>query len=255
MSAVGFWAQKAFSRSQMLLTWPVCEGSSGCFMLRNSSDRGVRFDQRHCRVDCVSKDKLNSLNLCKDAKRSKDGNEISAPTSDLGCNGLHRLREFDLSGSQQKTRIGSFIVSGTRKKSTRLPNNTWTKEDGQSKRDVCRMHAKVSNTVSGSVLKTVRPSLFQSPPHYSVVNSYRSFSTVSVSGSVLPWTMVSQFTDSNLSWATSAGCVITRRTMAGHSKWQNIRHTKTAKDLQKAAIFSKIAVKIKLAVRGECVTL
>lgn len=36
---------------------------------------------------------------------------------------------------------------------------------------------------------------------------------------------------------------------AGHSKWANIKHTKMSKDLEKSALFSKIAKKIALAVK------
>lgn len=37
---------------------------------------------------------------------------------------------------------------------------------------------------------------------------------------------------------------------AGHSKWQNIRHTKALKDLEKSALFSRIGQKIKVAITG-----
>ena len=40
---------------------------------------------------------------------------------------------------------------------------------------------------------------------------------------------------------------------AGHSKWQNIKHTKAAKDLQKNQLYNRHIDLIKLAVRGECV--
>ncbi|KRY08717.1 Translational activator of cytochrome c oxidase 1 [Trichinella patagoniensis] len=36
----------------------------------------------------------------------------------------------------------------------------------------------------------------------------------------------------------------------GHSKWQNIRHTKMANDIMKQRIFSKLAYKIGVAIRG-----
>ena len=37
---------------------------------------------------------------------------------------------------------------------------------------------------------------------------------------------------------------------AGHSKWQNIKHTKTAKDAQKSQLFARIAVQIKNSLKG-----
>lgn len=38
---------------------------------------------------------------------------------------------------------------------------------------------------------------------------------------------------------------------AGHSKWQNIKHTKTAKDLQKNQLYNRHIEEIKLAIRGK----
>lgn len=37
---------------------------------------------------------------------------------------------------------------------------------------------------------------------------------------------------------------------AGHSKWQNIKHTKAAKDLQKNQLYNRHLGEIKIAVRG-----
>lgn len=37
---------------------------------------------------------------------------------------------------------------------------------------------------------------------------------------------------------------------AGHSKWQNIRHIKGEKDLERNQLFTKIARQIRIAVQG-----
>lgn len=42
---------------------------------------------------------------------------------------------------------------------------------------------------------------------------------------------------------------VPQRTMAGHSKWQNIKHIKEAKDAEKANTFSKLSRQIKVAVQ------
>lgn len=53
-------------------------------------------------------------------------------------------------------------------------------------------------------------------------------------------------------------CVISKtglhdssRCMAGHSKWQNIKHTKQSKDAVRANLFTKLSQHIKLAVTGK----
>ncbi|XP_064614258.1 translational activator of cytochrome c oxidase 1-like [Liolophura sinensis] len=250
MSSVGFLVQKASCRPPRFLTWPLCEGWSGFFVVRNSSDLGFRFDQRHRRVECVFKDKLpcqfNSVNRCKDAINNMSGNKMSARPSDFGANRsnwLPGLRSVNLSAGQCKTRVD--IVAGTVEKSIRRPKSTWTIEDRQPKRYERRMQANISNSATGCVVRPVTPSLFMSPLTRKAVNIQRSFSTVS--RPVLLWTVGS--TDPQVGQATAAVCVTTWRAMAGHSKWQNIRHIKSAKDGQKAEMFSKMALKIKLAVR------
>ncbi|XP_076033558.1 putative transcriptional regulatory protein Teth514_1449 isoform X2 [Oratosquilla oratoria] len=42
---------------------------------------------------------------------------------------------------------------------------------------------------------------------------------------------------------------VIKRTMAGHSKWANIRHTKAAKDMERQKVFSKMTRLIKLAIK------
>lgn len=37
----------------------------------------------------------------------------------------------------------------------------------------------------------------------------------------------------------------------GHSKWQNIRATKNAKDLEKSNLFNQLVKKLKLAIKGK----
>lgn len=37
---------------------------------------------------------------------------------------------------------------------------------------------------------------------------------------------------------------------AGHSKWQNIRHIKGAKDAERSALFHRLARQMKVAVQG-----
>lgn len=37
---------------------------------------------------------------------------------------------------------------------------------------------------------------------------------------------------------------------AGHSKWANIKHTKTLKDSQRGKLFSKLSQQIKVAIQG-----
>jgi translational activator of cytochrome c oxidase 1 len=43
--------------------------------------------------------------------------------------------------------------------------------------------------------------------------------------------------------------VLIQNRFAGHSKWQNIRHTKAAKDLQKSQIFNRLIQRIRVAVQ------
>lgn len=43
---------------------------------------------------------------------------------------------------------------------------------------------------------------------------------------------------------------IVARCMAGHSKWQNIKHIKAAKDAQKQAVANQVVNRIKVAIRG-----
>lgn len=38
---------------------------------------------------------------------------------------------------------------------------------------------------------------------------------------------------------------------AGHSKWQNIRHIKGAKDAERSKLFTKLSSQIKVAVVGK----
>ena len=38
--------------------------------------------------------------------------------------------------------------------------------------------------------------------------------------------------------------------LAGHSKWQNIKHTKMAKDQEKSNLYAKFAYLIRAAVKG-----
>lgn len=40
------------------------------------------------------------------------------------------------------------------------------------------------------------------------------------------------------------------RRNAGHSKWQNIRHTKALKDGQRAAMYSRFGHRIKMCIQG-----
>ncbi len=54
-----------------------------------------------------------------------------------------------------------------------------------------------------------------------------------------------------------SGCLSTLvqyqpRRHAGHSKWQNIRHIKGAKDKQKQDFADKVTKQIRIAVRGQC---
>ncbi|KAG1661719.1 Translational activator of cytochrome c oxidase 1 [Nymphon striatum] len=46
------------------------------------------------------------------------------------------------------------------------------------------------------------------------------------------------------------GFNIYSRGMAGHSKWQNIKQTKTAKDQERSTIFSKLSLNIRMAITG-----
>lgn len=43
---------------------------------------------------------------------------------------------------------------------------------------------------------------------------------------------------------------VVQKRFAGHSKWQNIRHIKAAKDAEKSNMFSKLSRQIKVAVAG-----
>jgi len=45
-------------------------------------------------------------------------------------------------------------------------------------------------------------------------------------------------------------CLDTPIRNAGHSKWQNIMHTKMSNDAKKQAVRSKLAFQIKSAIRG-----
>lgn len=44
--------------------------------------------------------------------------------------------------------------------------------------------------------------------------------------------------------------VSTSKRFAGHSKWQNIKHIKGAKDAQKSEVFTRLSRQIKLAAQG-----
>lgn len=46
-------------------------------------------------------------------------------------------------------------------------------------------------------------------------------------------------------------CFFPVRGMAGHSKWQNIRHIKGAKDKEKSHLTSKFAQRLRVAVKGK----
>lgn len=53
-------------------------------------------------------------------------------------------------------------------------------------------------------------------------------------------------------WSISPRCsqmALIQCRFAGHSKWQNIRHTKAAKDSQKSKIYNKLVLKIKSSVQ------
>lgn len=50
----------------------------------------------------------------------------------------------------------------------------------------------------------------------------------------------------NLHLETASGS----KRFAGHSKWQNIRHIKGAKDAQKSDMFTKFSRQLKLAAQG-----
>lgn len=49
--------------------------------------------------------------------------------------------------------------------------------------------------------------------------------------------------------ATIETCYLQKRS-AGHSKWQNIRHIKAAKDAERSKMFTVISRQIKVAVAG-----
>lgn len=44
--------------------------------------------------------------------------------------------------------------------------------------------------------------------------------------------------------------ISTSKRFAGHSKWQNIRHIKSAKDTQKSDAFGRMSRQMKLAAQG-----
>lgn len=41
---------------------------------------------------------------------------------------------------------------------------------------------------------------------------------------------------------------------AGHSKWQNIRHTKALKDTQRSQLYSQLGQRMKVAIQGGLVS-